>query len=160
MKTYVPKGGEIQRQWYVVDADGQTLGRLATDIARVLRGKHKPVYTPNSDTGDFVVVVNAGKIRVSGKKLTDKKYYRHSGYPGGLRELTLAQMLQRHPERAIALAVKGMLPRNSLGAHMFGKLKVYATPEHPHQAQQPRDLGEAFPGGQPTGASYGEQGRR
>jgi large subunit ribosomal protein L13 len=156
MKTYVPRAGEVAQQWYVVDASGQTLGRLATDIARVLRGKHKPQYTPNHDVGDFVVVVNASKIRVSGNKLTDKKYYRHSGYPGGLTETTLEKMLERYPERVLQQAVKGMLPHNRLGSAMYGKLKVYAGAEHPHGAQQPKSLAEAFPGGQPTGARYGE----
>jgi large subunit ribosomal protein L13 len=154
MKTYVPKAGEIERKWYVVDATGQTLGRLASDIARVLRGKHKPQYTPNADTGDFVVVVNAGKIRVSGNKMSDKIYYRHSGYPGGLREMTLEKLLQQYPERAIEIAVKGMLPHTKLGNAMYGKLKVYAEGHHPHEAQQPRNLVEAFPGGQPTGANF------
>src|SRR5947208_3105978 len=115
MKTYVPKQGEVQAQWYLVDATGQTLGRLASDIARVLRGKHKPTYTPNDDVGDFVVVVNASKIRVSGKKMTDKTYYRHSGYPGGLREFSLEDLLSSHPERVLEKAVRGMLPHNKLG---------------------------------------------
>jgi large subunit ribosomal protein L13 len=154
MKTWVPKKGEIEHRWYVVDASGQTLGRLATDIARVLRGKHKPTYTPNQDLGDFVVVVNASKIAVTGTKLTDKKYYQHSGYPGGLRTTTLQQMLERHPERVIEKAVRGMLPHTKLGEQMFKKLKVYPGPEHPHRAQQPVDLGAAFGGGQPTGARY------
>ena len=117
MKTYVPKQGDIVRQWYVVDATGQTLGRLASDIARVLRGKHKPMYTPNADVGDFVIVVNAEKIATTGTKLTDKIYYRHSGYPGGLTKMSLEDMLERHPDRVITEAVRGMLPHNSLGAH-------------------------------------------
>src|SRR5579871_4861119 len=121
MKTYVPKQGEIQRQWYLVDASGQRLGRLASDIARVLRGKHKPSFTPNADVGDFVVVVNAAKVTFSGKKLTDKLYYRHSGFPGGLRTMTLEKMLQTHPERVLEEAVRGMLPHNKLGAAMLGK---------------------------------------
>jgi large subunit ribosomal protein L13 len=153
MKTYVPKQGDIVRQWYVVDAAGQNLGRLASDIARVLRGKHKPMFTPNADTGDFVVVINAEKITVTGTKLTDKKYYRHSGYPGGLREMTLEKMLAKFPERVMEEAVRGMLPHNSLGADMLGKLKVYAGDKHPHEAQKPRPLGDAFIG-QPTGARY------
>jgi|SRR5450759_157457 len=153
MKTYVPKAGDVEQRWYVVDATGKTLGRLASDIARVLRGKHKPSYTPNDDVGDFVVVVNAGKIAVTGKKLSDKIYYRHSGYPGGLRQMNLQNMLDRHPERVLEQAVRGMLPRNSLGEAMFGKLKVYAGSKHPHGAQQPRDLAEVFHG-QPAGARY------
>jgi large subunit ribosomal protein L13 len=154
MKTYVPKQGEVERRWYIVDATGKNLGRLASDIARVLRGKHKPVYTPNDDVGDFVVVTNAGKVQVTGTKLNDKIYYRHSGYPGGLKEMTLETLLQRFPERALEEAVRGMLPHNRLGEKMFGKLKVYSGSDHPHAAQQPRHLGEAFRGGQPTGVQY------
>jgi large subunit ribosomal protein L13 len=154
MKTYVPKQDEVQRHWYLVDATDQNLGRLASDIARVLRGKHKPTYTPNADVGDFVVVINAAKIQVSGKKLTDKQYYRHSGYPGGLRQMNLGTMLAKFPERVLEEAVRGMLPHTKLGAAQYGKLKVYAGGEHPHSAQQPRALAEAFPGGQPTGARY------
>jgi large subunit ribosomal protein L13 len=154
MKTYVPKKGDIERTWYVVDATEQNLGRLASDIARVLRGKHKPTFTPNDDVGDFVIVINAGKIGFTGKKLTDKKYYRHSGYPGGLRELSLETMLEKYPERVLEKAVRGMLPRNRLGDDLFRKLKVYRGAEHPHEAQKPRDLGEAFRG-QRTGARYG-----
>jgi large subunit ribosomal protein L13 len=154
MKTYVPKQGDVQRHWYIVDADGKNLGRLASDIARVLRGKHKPTYTPNQDVGDFVVVVNAEKISTTGTKLTDKMYRRHSGYPGGLREANLETVLARSPERVLEEAVRGMLPHNRLGEQMMGKLKVYAGGKHPHAAQQPRDLGEAFPGGQPTGVEY------
>jgi large subunit ribosomal protein L13 len=153
MKTYVPKEGDIVRQWYVVDAAGQNLGRLASDIARVLRGKHKPMYTPNADVGDFVVVINAERVATTGTKLTDKMYYRHSGYPGGLTKMSLEDMLARHPERVIEEAVRGMLPHNSLGADMLAKLKVYAGSKHPHAAQQPRALGDAFRG-QPTGARY------
>lgn len=153
MKTYVPRAGEVQRQWFVVDANGQTLGRLASDIARVLRGKHKATYTPNLDVGDHVVVVNAEKIVVSGKKLTDKLYHRHSGYPGGLRTMTLEQMLERHPERVVEAAVRGMLPRNKLGADMLGKLKVYSGPTHPHTAQQPKNLATVY-AGQSSGAQY------
>jgi large subunit ribosomal protein L13 len=140
-KTYSAKPGEIARTWYVVDADGQTLGRLATRIADTLRGKRKPQYTPHVDTGDFVVVVNAERVRVTGKKLQDKMYYRHSGYHGGLKERTLAQMLEQRPEEVLRLAVKGMLPRNRLGRAQLRKLKIYAGPEHPHEAQAPTPLG-------------------
>lgn len=137
MKTYSAKPREIEQKWYVVDAEAQTLGRLATRIADVLRGKGKPQYTPHVDTGDFVVVVNAEKIRVTGKKLEQKVYYRHSGYPGGLRERTLAEQLQRRPEEVLRRAVRGMLPKNRLASVQLGKLKVYAGPEHPHGAQNP-----------------------
>jgi large subunit ribosomal protein L13 len=140
VKTYVVKGSEIKREWYVVDAAGQTLGRLATTVANVLRGKHKPTYTPGLDVGDFVIVVNADKIVVTGDKLEQKKYYRYSGYPGGLRETSLAVMLRNHPTRVIELAVKGMLPKNRLGRAMIKKLKVYAGETHPHAAQQPKPL--------------------
>ena len=140
MKTYVTKPGSVERVWYVVDAEGQTLGRLASRIAAMLRGKHKPQYSPAVDVGDFVIVVNAEKIQVTGQKLQQKKYYRHSGYPGGLSEITLADQLERHPTRVIKAAVRGMLPRNRLGRRMFKKLKVYTGSEHPHQAQQPRPL--------------------
>jgi large subunit ribosomal protein L13 len=140
VKTYVTKPKSVQQDWYVVDADGQTLGRLASRIAVILRGKHKPEFSPAVDVGDFVIVVNAERIRVTGRKLEQKKYYRHSGYPGGLREITLADQLQRHPTRVIKAAVKGMLPRNRLGRQMLKKLKVYAGPEHPHEAQQPKPL--------------------
>ncbi len=153
MKTYVPKRGDIQRQWYVVDAEGQNLGRLASDIARVLRGKHKATFTPNDDVGDFVVVVNAAKIVYTGSKASGKVYYRHSGYPGGLTELSLDKMLVQHPERVLEKAVRGMLPHNRLGDDVYRKLKVYASGDHPHTAQRPRDLGEAFRG-QKTGATY------
>ncbi|HTX45574.1 MAG TPA: 50S ribosomal protein L13 [Solirubrobacteraceae bacterium] len=137
MKTYVANAADRERNWLLVDADGQTLGRLATQIADALRGKRKPTYTPHVDTGDFVVVVNAEKIAVTGNKLADKRYYRHSGYPGGLRSRTLQEMLDRRPEEVIRLAVKGMLPRNRLARKQITKLKVYAGPEHPHVAQQP-----------------------
>ena len=137
MKTYVAKSGSVERNWYVVDAEGKTLGRLASQIAAVLRGKHKPQYSPGVDVGDFVVVVNAEKIRVTGRKLEQKKYYRHSGYPGGLREFTLGTQLERHPTRVIKAAVRGMLPRGRLGRKQFKKLKVYAGPEHPHGGQNP-----------------------
>ena len=140
MKTYVTKPGSVKREWYVVDAEGRTLGRLATRIAAVLRGKHKPQFSPAVDVGDFVIVVNAEKIRVTGRKMEQKKYYRHSGYPGGLTEITLADQLERHPTRVIKAAVRGMLPRNRLGRKMLKKLKVYAGPEHPHQAQLPKQL--------------------
>ena len=153
MKTYVPKKGEVEHQWYVVDATNQNLGRLASDIARVLRGKHKPQFTPNDDVGDFVVVTNAARITFTGKKSSDKVYYSHSGYPGGLREVTLEKMLERHPQRVLEKAVRGMLPHNRLGEEMYRKLKVYAGPDHPHEAQKPRALAEAF-AGQKTGAHY------
>ena len=142
MKTYSAKPREIEQSWYLVDADGQILGRLATEIADTLRGKHKPEYTPHVDTGDFVIVVNAEKIHVTGKKLEQKIYYRHSGYPGGLRERTLAEQLARRPEEVIRKAVKGMLPKNKLAAAQLRKLKVYAGPEHPHAAQNPAPLKE------------------
>jgi len=140
MKTWNAKPGEVQRRWYVVDAEGQTLGRLATRIADTLRGKDKPEYTPHVDTGDFVVVVNAEKIAVTGKKLDDKFYYRHSGYPGGLKRRPLRDELQRRPTEVLRKAVKGMLPRNRLARQQLGKLKIYAGPEHPHQAQAPVPL--------------------
>jgi large subunit ribosomal protein L13 len=140
MKTYNAKPGEIDRLWYVVDAEGKTLGRLATQIADTLRGKGKPQYTPHVDTGDFVVVVNAEKIAVTGKKLDDKTYYRHSGYPGGLRERPLRDELQRRPTEVLRKAVKGMLPRNRLARAQITKLKIYAGPEHPHEAQAPKPL--------------------
>ncbi|MFO8153643.1 50S ribosomal protein L13 [Thioalkalivibrio sp.] len=140
MKTISAKPSEVERDWYLVDANGKTLGRLATEIARRLRGKHKPVYTPHVDTGDYIVVVNAEKIRVSGKKASDKMYYRHSGYPSGLKQANFAQMIERAPERVLELAVKGMLPKNPLGRAMFKKLKVYAGSQHRHAAQQPRPL--------------------
>ncbi|MBE2200988.1 MAG: 50S ribosomal protein L13 [Anaerolinea sp.] len=137
MKTYVTKPAEVERRWYVVDAEGKTLGRLSSQVATILRGKHKPIYSPSVDCGDFVVIVNADKIAVTGRRMEQKMYYRHSGYPGGLRELTLRQQLEKHPTRPIELAVKGMLPKNRLGRKMIKKLKIYAGPEHPHQAQQP-----------------------
>src|SRR5215203_3002545 len=140
MKTWTAKPGEVTRDWYVVDADGKTLGRLATRIADALRGKDKPQYTPHVDTGDFVIVVNAEKIAVTGKKLDDKVYYRHSGYPGGIRSRTLREELERRPTEVIRKAVKGMLPRNRLARAQLTKLKVYAGPEHPHSAQDPKEL--------------------
>ena len=136
-KTYVTKPAEVDRSWYVVDAEGQTLGRLATTLATVLRGKHKPTYSPSVDAGDYVIVVNAEKIHVTGRRLDQKKYYRHSGYMGGLTEITLRQQLEKNPDRVIYAAVRGMLPKNKLGRQMLKKLKVYAGPDHPHQAQQP-----------------------
>jgi large subunit ribosomal protein L13 len=140
VKTFVATPETRQRDWYVVDAEGKTLGRLATQIADALRGKRKPEYTPHVDTGDFVIVVNAEKVRVTGEKRNAKLYRRHSGYPGGLRSRTLGQMLERRPEEVIRLAVRGMLPRNRLGRAQLTKLKVYAGPEHPHQAQKPERL--------------------
>ena len=140
MKTYVPKKAEITRDWWVVDADGMTLGRIATVIASHLRGKHKPTYTPFLDTGDHVVVVNAGKVALTGNKLDTKLYRRHSGYPGGLKETSFREMRGKHPERIVEFAVRGMLPKGPLGRQMFRKLKVYAGPAHPHDAQDPQPL--------------------
>lgn len=140
MKTYWTKEEDVDRKWFVVDAEGETLGRLSSRIATVLRGKHKPIYNPAVDTGDFVIVVNAEKIHTTGRRLDQKKYYRHSGYPSGLKERTLREMLEKHPERVIQRAVRGMLPKNVLGRKMIRKLKVYAGPDHPHQAQQPEPL--------------------
>ena len=140
MKTYVATPKDRERNWLLIDAEGLTLGRLATQIADALRGKRKPAYTPHVDTGDFVVVVNAEKISVTGSKRTEKKYYRHSGYPGGIKERTLTEMLERRPEEVIRKAVKGMLPRNRLSRKQLTKLKVYAGPEHPHVAQQPQPM--------------------
>jgi large subunit ribosomal protein L13 len=142
LKTYIAKESDIEanRKWFVVDADNKILGRLASRIAYVLRGKNKPYFSPHQDTGDFVVVVNAEKIRVTGNKMRDKIYHTHSGYPGGQKSVNLSSMLQKHPERAVELAVKRMLPKNALGRKMFKKLKVYAGPEHPHKAQQPQTL--------------------
>ena len=140
MKTFSAKSHEVRRDWYVVDAQGRTLGRLATEIARRLRGKHKPEYTPHVDTGDYIVVINAEKIRVTGSKLKDKMYHHHTGYIGNLKSESLQTLLGRAPERVLELAVKGMLPRNPLGRQMFKKLKVVCGTEHPHQAQQPIPL--------------------
>jgi len=140
MKTYSAKPGEIARNWYLVDADGQTLGRLATQIADTLRGKGKPQYTPHVDTGDFVIVVNAEKIHVTGQKLDKKLVYRHSGFPGGLKSRTLREQLERRPTEVLRKAVKGMLPRNRLARQQINKLKIYAGPEHPHDAQAPKPL--------------------
>ena len=138
--TYIAKAADVERKWYVVDADGQTLGRLASEIAKVLRGKNKPIYTPHIDTGDYVIVVNADKVKVTGKKLDQKIYYRHSDYVGGMKEFTLREMMDRKPERVIELAVKGMLPKGPLGRAMIKKLHVYAGPEHDHAAQKPEVL--------------------
>jgi large subunit ribosomal protein L13 len=140
MKTYVATPATRERNWLVVDATGQTLGRLSTQIADALRGKRKPEYTPHVDTGDFVIVVNAEKVSVSGKKREEKLYYRHSGYPGGLRSRTLGDLLERRPEEVIRLAVRGMLPRNRLGRAQLRKLKIYAGPDHPHEAQKPEPM--------------------
>lgn len=142
MKTYYAKEKEVEqnRKWFVVDAEGQILGRMASQIASILRGKNKPFYSPHQDTGDFIVVVNAEKIKVTGNKLRAKKYFRHSGYPGGETITPLNLMLQKHPERVVELAVKRMLPKNALGRKLFRKLKVYAGPQHPHQAQNPEAL--------------------
>jgi large subunit ribosomal protein L13 len=137
MKTYTPKATDIQRRWLVVDAEGKVLGRLASEIAKLLRGKHKPIYAPHMDTGDFVIVVNADKIHLTGRKAEDKTYFRHSGYMGGDRLVPIKEIQAKHPERIIDLAVKGMLPKNNLGRLMRRKLKVYAGSEHPHAAQQP-----------------------
>jgi len=130
----------VERKWYVVDAEGKTLGRLAAEVAKVLRGKNKPTFTPHVDTGDHVIVINAEKVRFTGKKLTQKTYFRHSGYPGGSRFVTLGNMLEKHPERVVEMAVRGMLPKNKLGAQIYRKLNVYAGPEHPHAAQKPEVL--------------------
>ncbi|HIP43214.1 MAG TPA: 50S ribosomal protein L13 [Aquifex aeolicus] len=140
MKTYRIKPNEVERKWWVVDATGKTLGRLASEIAKILRGKHKPYYQPDVDCGDFVIVINAEKVRITGKKLEQKKYYWHSRYPGGLKERTLKWMLENKPEEVIRLAVKRMLPKNRLGHRMLKKLKVYRGTEHPHQAQKPEPL--------------------
>ncbi len=139
-KTLSQRPEDVQREWLLVDAEGKTLGRLASEIAKILRGKHKPTFTPHVDGGDFVIVINADKIRVTGDRLETKKYYRHSGYMGGLKEISLRRMLETHPERVLELAVRGMLPKNRLGRKMFKKLKVYAAPTHPHTAQQPRPI--------------------
>jgi len=140
VKTYSAKPKEVQQDWLLVDAEGKTLGRLAAQIAHRLRGKHKPSFTPHVDTGDFIVVINADKVKLTGKKLDDKKYYRHTGYPGGIRETSAAEKLATRPTDIIAVAVRGMLPKNRLGRKMFSKLKIYAGSAHPHQAQQPQPL--------------------
>lgn len=139
-KTYTPSPQDIERKWWIVDAEGQTLGRLASGIALILRGKHKPMFTPNIDVGDFVIVINAGKVAVTGKRMDDKMYYRHSGYNSGLTEITLRDQLQRFPIRPIEDAVRGMLPKNALGRQMFMKMRVYPGADHPHEAQQPAVL--------------------
>ena len=140
MKTISAREEDIQRDWYIVDAQGQTLGRLATRTAAILRGKHKPIYTPHVDCGDYVIIVNAEKVHVTGQKMRQKKYYRHSGYPGGLTEISLRDQLQKFPNRVLEAAVRGMLPKNRLGRRLFKKLKVYPGPNHPHQAQQPKPM--------------------
>jgi large subunit ribosomal protein L13 len=140
VKTRTVRKEDIKREWYVVDAEGKTLGRLASEIARILRGKHKPIYAPHLDCGDYVIVVNAEKVQTTGKKLDQKFYYRHSGYPGGLKSISLRDQLQKHPTRVLESAVRGMLPKNRLGRAMIKKLKVYAGSSHPHQAQQPKAL--------------------
>lgn len=140
MKTISVREQDVQRDWYVIDAQGQTLGRLATRTAMILRGKHKPSFTPHVDCGDYVIIVNADKVHVTGQKMTQKRYYRHSGYLGGLKEISLRDQLQTFPNRVLEAAVRGMLPKNRLGRRLFKKLKVYAGPDHPHQAQQPKSL--------------------
>ncbi len=140
MKTYMPKASDVDRRWYLVDAEGKVLGRLATEIAAILRGKNKPEYTPHMDMGDFVVVVNADKVVLTGKKEQQKLYRRHTGYPSGLREVPFERMIATHPERVLEKAVRGMLPKNSLGRSMFRKLKVYAGPNHKHEAQKPEKI--------------------
>jgi large subunit ribosomal protein L13 len=140
MKTYSARPQDVRRQWHIIDAEGKTLGRMATEIARRLRGKHKPEYTPHVDTGDYIVVINAEKIHTTGRKMSDKMYHHHTGYIGNLKSISLEKLLARKPEKVIQLAVKGMMPRGPLGRAMFAKLKVYAGPEHPHAAQQPQAL--------------------
>lgn len=140
MKTYYAKPNEVEREWLLIDAEDQVLGRVASKAAQILKGKHKPTYTPHVDTGDFVVIINADKIRVTGTKAAAKEYFRHSGYPGGLKSETFTEAMEKHPERVIEHAVKGMLPKNTLGRAMGKKLKVYAGPEHPHMAQAPREI--------------------
>ena len=140
IKTYVPREADIERRWFIVDAEGQTLGRMASEIAAILRGKHKPTFAPNMDVGDYVIVVNAEKVRVTGAKTEQKNYYRHSGYPGGFRQTKFRDMIQQHPERVIEKAVRGMIPHNVLGEQTLKKLRVYAGPNHPHVAQQPTPL--------------------
>jgi large subunit ribosomal protein L13 len=140
MKTYQAKKDEIEHQWYLVNAEGKVLGRLSTELAKILKGKNKPTYTPHLDTGDFVIVVNAGKVTLTGKKMKDKIYYHHTGYPGGIKEMTAEKLLSKKPTEMIRTAVKGMLPKNSLGRQMLRKLKIYAGPNHPHEAQKPIPL--------------------
>lgn len=139
-KTYYAKPGEIERKWYVIDAEGKVLGRMAAGIARILRGKHKPQFTPHTDTGDFIIVINAEKVKLTGKKIDDKVYYRHSGFPGGIKSINARSLLKRFPERLVEYAVWGMLPKNSLGRQQYKKLKVYSGPNHPHEAQKPELL--------------------
>jgi len=140
LKTYHAKPGEVEREWLLVDATDMVVGRLASELAQILKGKRKPTYTPHIDTGDFVVVINAEKVRLTGNKTNTKNYYSHSGFPGGLKEVPFLRMLEKHPERILEKAVKGMLPKNTLGRAMNRKLKVYAGPEHPHEAQMPRQI--------------------
>lgn len=140
VKTYQAKPGEVEREWLLIDGTDQVLGRLATRVAQILRGKHKPQYTPHVDTGDFVIIINAEKVKLTGLKAAEKAYYRHSGYPGGLKRESYAQAMARHPERVVERAVRGMLPKNTLGRAMAKKLKVYAGPDHPHGAQKPRTI--------------------
>ena len=140
MTTYTPKADQIERAWWIVDAEGRTLGRLATEVARILRGKHKPMYTPHLDVGDYVVVINAEKVALTGKKAEQKTYFTHSGFMGGEKHIPFQRMINRHPDRVIELAVRGMLPKNTLGRHMRRKLKVYAGADHPHQGQNPQQL--------------------
>jgi large subunit ribosomal protein L13 len=137
MKTYQAKKGEVERQWYLVNAEGKVLGRLAAELVKILKGKNKPTYTPHQDTGDFVIVINAGKVALTGKKMKDKIYYHHTGYPGGIKEINAEKLLAKKPTEIIRMAVKGMLPKNSLGRQMIRKLKIYAGPNHPHEAQKP-----------------------
>ncbi len=140
MKTYQAKKEELDRKWYLINAEGKVLGRLSTELVKILKGKNKPTYTPHLDTGDFVVVVNAGKVTLTGKKLKDKIYYRHTGYPGGIKQMNAQKLLAKKPTEMIRMAVKGMLPKNSLGRQMLRKLKIYAGPNHPHEAQKPVPL--------------------
>ncbi len=140
MKTYQAKKEELDRKWYLVNADGKVLGRLSTELVKILKGKNKPTYTPHMDTGDFVVVVNAGKVTLTGKKMKDKVYYHHTGFPGGIKEMNAEKLLAKKPTEMIRMAVKGMLPKNSLGRQMLRKLKIYAGPKHPHDAQNPTPL--------------------
>ncbi len=140
MKSFIAKPHEVERKWYVVDAEGKNLGRLASEVASILRGKRKPIYTPHVDTGDFVIIINAEKIAVTGKKMTDKIYKRHTGFPGGLREITLEKLLDKKPEEVLRHAIKGMMPKGILGRQMYKKLKVYAGPNHEHAAQKPEVL--------------------
>lgn len=140
MKSYMPKADEIKRNWYIIDADGMVLGRLASELAMILSGKRKPIYTPHLDTGDFVIVINAEKIKLTGNKLNKKSHYYHTGYPGGLKEVPYREMMQKHPDRLLRIAVKGMLPKNKLGKRMMKRLRIFEGAEHPHEAQQPIEL--------------------